>query len=63
MIEHPIIAALALLLIIEGITPFISPQAWRQLLSQLIQMSDKSLRIMGAVMMLTGAIIFKLIQS
>lgn len=63
MIEHPIIAAIALVMIFEGIMPFIAPKAWKNTLLQLAQMEDKYLRIFGAVMMITGALTFKYIQS
>lgn len=62
MIEHPFIAAIALVLVIEGIMPFLAPQQWKQMLVQISQMSDKNLRIMGAGMMIVGVIIFKMIQ-
>ncbi|KAA3638396.1 MAG: DUF2065 domain-containing protein [Proteobacteria bacterium] len=63
MIEHPFIAAIALVLILEGIMPFVAPSQWKQMLVQISQMSDKNLRIMGAVMMIVGVLIFKIIQT
>ncbi|MCX8517259.1 MAG: DUF2065 domain-containing protein [Rhodoferax sp.] len=36
--------ALALVLIIEGIFPFVAPTAWRRMFSQLIQMPDVHIR-------------------
>ncbi|MCX7545717.1 DUF2065 domain-containing protein [Marinicella gelatinilytica] len=63
MIEHPFIAAIALVLILEGIMPFVAPGQWKQMLAQISQMSDKNLRIMGAAMMVIGVLIFKMIQA
>lgn len=63
MTEHPIMAALALVLVIEGIMPFLAPSAWKNMLRQIAQMEDKHLRLFGAVMMVTGALIFNYIQS
>lgn len=63
MIEHPIIAAIALVMIFEGVLPFIAPKAWKNMLLQLAQMEDTHLRIFGVIMMVTGAITFKYIQS
>ncbi|MCB1582157.1 MAG: DUF2065 domain-containing protein [Marinicella sp.] len=63
MIEHPIIAAIALAMIFEGIMPFVAPKAWKKMLLQLVQMEDKHLRIFGVIMMVTGALTFKYIQS
>jgi len=62
LIEHPFIAAIALVLVLEGIMPFLAPQQWKQMLQQISQMSDKNLRIMGAVMMIVGALLFKIIR-
>ncbi len=63
MIEHPVIAAIALVMIFEGIMPFLAPKAWKNTLLQLAQMKDSHLRIFGATMMLVGALTFKYIQS
>jgi uncharacterized protein YjeT (DUF2065 family) len=63
LIEHPIIAAIALVMIFEGIMPFIAPKAWKNTLLQLAQMKDQHLRIFGAIMMVAGALTFKYIQS
>jgi len=63
LIEYPFIAALALVMIFEGIMPFIAPKAWKNMLLQLAQMEDKHLRIFGAIMMVAGALTFKYIQS
>ena len=63
MTEHPIIAAIALVMIIEGIMPFLAPKAWKDMLKQIAQMEDKHLRVFGVIMMVTGAITFNYIQS
>ncbi|MCW8870270.1 MAG: DUF2065 domain-containing protein [Proteobacteria bacterium] len=63
MIEHPFLAAIALVLVLEGIMPFIAPRQWKNMLLQISQMSDKNLRIMGAVMMIVGALLFNIIVT
>jgi hypothetical protein len=63
LIEHPIIAAIALVMIFEGIMPFIAPKAWKNMLLQIAQMEEKHLRIFGAIIMVAGAFTFKYIQS
>ncbi len=63
MSEHPFIAALALVLIIEGIMPFLAPNVWKDLLKQIAELNNKQLRIFGAVMLLTGAAILQYIKS
>lgn len=47
-------AAIALLLIIEGILPFLSPAGLRRTLTRMTQMGDRALRIGGLVSMLLG---------
>ncbi|VAW78636.1 Putative inner membrane protein YjeT (clustered with HflC) [hydrothermal vent metagenome] len=47
-------AALALLMVIEGIVPFISPDAVRRMMAAMAQMDDRSLRMAGLVSMLSG---------
>jgi uncharacterized protein YjeT (DUF2065 family) len=46
--------ALCLVLVLEGILPFLSPRGWRSTLWQLIRLSDRQLRIMGLTSMLLG---------
>ncbi|MDG1687661.1 MAG: DUF2065 domain-containing protein [Gammaproteobacteria bacterium] len=46
--------ATALMLVIEGIMPFINPVMFRRSLIQLIGMSDQTLRIIGLLSMCFG---------
>lgn len=46
--------AMCLVLILEGIVPFLNPGRWRKLVAQLASINDKQLRIMGLVSMLLG---------
>ncbi len=61
MWEH-IIPALALVLVIEGILPFLSPKSWRDAMSQAAQLPDGVLRSLGFVSMMAGVIILYLTQ-
>lgn len=47
--------AFCLMLVIEGIIPFLYPARWRGLVAQLASVSDAQLRQMGLVSMLLGA--------
>lgn len=49
-----LLSALALLLVIEGIAPFVNPAGVRRLLLMINQMDDMSLRVTGLVSMLLG---------
>jgi uncharacterized protein len=47
-------AALALMLILEGLFPFLSPGAWRQTFQRLLQLRDGQLRFFGLTSILLG---------
>ncbi|MGA0571079.1 DUF2065 domain-containing protein [Variovorax sp. VNK109] len=46
--------ALALVLIIEGLLPFLSPQAWRNMFAQILQMRDGQIRFFALCSILGG---------
>ena len=46
--------AFALLLIVEGILPFVAPRVWRETFRKLIDMSDGQLRFIGLISMTLG---------
>ncbi len=47
-------AALALMLVFEGLFPFISPQGWRRTFARLLTLHDGQLRFFGLVSILLG---------
>lgn len=52
-----LLAATALMLVIEGIWPFLSPEGFRKSLIMLIQMEGRALRIAGFFSMMLGLLI------
>jgi uncharacterized protein YjeT (DUF2065 family) len=54
---HSLWLATALMLIIEGILPFINPTALRRALLQVATMTDQQLRTMGLLSMVAGLLI------
>lgn len=46
--------AFCLMLVLEGIIPFLYPTRWRSLVASLAQVSDSQLRTMGLASMLIG---------
>lgn len=46
--------AVCLVLVLEGILPFLYPRRWRGTVEQLIQLPDRGLRLMGLTSMLLG---------
>ena len=49
--------ALALVLVIEGLSPFLSPAGWRRLFVQILQLSDGQLRFFGMCSILLGVLL------
>lgn len=47
-------SALALMLVLEGLLPFLSPNGWRQTFTKLLQLRDGQLRFFGLASMLLG---------
>ena len=50
-------AAVALMLIIEGMMPFINPKTFRQMLEMVSQMDERNVRVLGAVWMGLGLVV------
>jgi uncharacterized protein len=46
--------ALALVLVIEGIFPFVSPGGWRRMFQQIMQLQDGQVRFFGLASILAG---------
>ncbi len=57
-----LLAAIALLLVIEGIMPFINPGALRRALIMIAQMNDNTLRFTGLTSMILGILLLNLIR-
>ena len=53
----PLLLAVALMLVLEGAMPFISPAAWRETIRRLTQFSDGQIRFVGLASMLIGLIL------
>lgn len=49
--------ALALMLVFEGMMPFLSPRGWRQTMQQATQLPDNVLRGIGLASMVAGVIV------
>ena len=52
-----LLLAFALMLVLEGILPFLAPQAWRETFRRLVQMKDGQIRFIGLSCMLIGLIL------
>jgi uncharacterized protein len=52
-----LLGALALMLVFEGLLPFVSPSSWRQMFERATQLSDGQLRFIGLSSMLAGLLL------
>lgn len=55
-----LLRAFALVLIIEGLWPFMSPSRWRGMLARIIGMDDRALRLTGLVSIGIGLILLQI---
>lgn len=55
--SNTLLTAFALMLVIEGVLPFILPGMWRETFRRLIEMSDGQIRFIGLTSMLAGLIL------
>lgn len=60
---HDLAVALCLVLVIEGIVPFLYPKRWREMVSRLAEVDDRSMRIAGLISMLLGTGLLYLINN
>jgi len=58
-----LLAALALVMIIEGLVPFISPRGYKNTMQQLTSMPESTLRGIGFGLMLGGVVFLYLIRG
>ena len=55
--------ALALMLILEGVLPFLAPSLWRDTFRRLTQMSDGQIRFVGLSSMIVGLLILLWVRA
>jgi uncharacterized protein YjeT (DUF2065 family) len=54
--------AICLLLVLEGIMPFLSPARWRNMVQVLATVDDRTMRAVGFFSMLAGAVLLFLLR-
>lgn len=54
--------AFALMLILEGVLPFISPNTWRETFKKMTEIKDEQLRFIGLTSMLIGLALFLIVS-
>ncbi|HAB54801.1 MAG TPA: DUF2065 domain-containing protein [Cellvibrionales bacterium] len=51
-----------LVLVIEGMLPFIAPHKWREMLANMLTLSDSTIRRIGLASMITGVILLYVVN-
>jgi len=52
-----LLGALALMLVIEGLMPFLSPRSWRAMFERATRLSDGQIRFIGLSSMVVGLLL------
>jgi len=60
--SNSLLLAFALMLVIEGILPFLVPTLWRDTFRRLTEMSDGQIRFIGLTSMLVGLLLLYLVR-
>jgi uncharacterized protein YjeT (DUF2065 family) len=55
-----LVGAVALMLVCEGLLPFLSPTTWREVFARAMRMSDGQIRFLGLSSMLVGLLLLVL---
>ena len=52
-----LLMAFALMLVIEGLLPFLAPKAWRETFRRILLLSDGQIRFFGLTSMIAGLVL------
>lgn len=55
-----LLRALALVMVIEGMLPFMAPGRWRQMMLSVMQLDSRAIRVIGLLSMLLGLLLLNL---
>ncbi|RLA09365.1 MAG: DUF2065 domain-containing protein [Gammaproteobacteria bacterium] len=59
---NELLSALCLVMVVEGLLPFISPRTAKKMMAMMSQIDSKSLRVSGLFSMLCGVLLLSLIH-
>ena len=57
-----LLAAIALVFVLEGIMPFVAPAAWKRMMAEVLRLDDRALRVVGIMSMLAGLILLAIVR-
>ena len=58
-----LLMAFALMLVVEGLLPFLAPSVWRETFRRILQLSDGQIRFFGLSSMLAGLLLLLIARS
>jgi uncharacterized protein YjeT (DUF2065 family) len=61
-VASTLLLAFALMLVIEGILPFIAPRVWRETFRKVTEMNDGQIRFIGISSMLIGLVLMAVLH-
>jgi uncharacterized protein YjeT (DUF2065 family) len=61
-VSDDLLAALCLVLVLEGLLLFVAPSFWKQAVAQLLERPDRALRTAGGAMVLLGLLALQLVR-
>jgi uncharacterized protein YjeT (DUF2065 family) len=62
-VSELLFGAMALVLVIEGLLPFLSPGTWRRVFERAVQLSDGQIRFFGLTSMVLGLVLLGLFAA
>ena len=59
----PFMSAVGLMLVLEGVLPFMAPRGFRRTLATVVQADDRMLRTVGLLSMAAGLVVLYLVRG
>jgi len=60
---HSLLVSISLLMILEGVLPFLAPDIWRKIMIKAITSSDFNLRLLGVISIFLGLCLLYFIRG
>jgi len=62
VLEQILLAAFGMMLVLEGLLPFMFPEFWRKMMLQVTQLPENQLRLMGLTSIIIGTFIILILN-
>ena len=60
--DSTLLLALALMLVIEGLLPFVAPKVWRETFRRVLELSDGQIRFIGLSSLMVGVLLMTIFR-